>query len=199
MDNPFDREEYPELAPECVVIGQFIGWKLDYDYLDTDFNLEYVFSPIGATDDTNDITVTGSRVVLADDTYWVFEIPTATSVAYGIAADTEYRWDLILTQISSSNATAIRSGFTRFFTSSSDRRSHAEIMLSQINALIEGRAKSDVSSYSIKSRSLTKLGVDELMKWRDYYINEVRRTGGTVDTGGGERRIKTTTVQVRFE
>ncbi len=196
MDNPFDREKYPTLAPECLVIGQFIGWKLDYEYASTEFSLRYVLSPIGATDDTTDLTVVGSSVDLTDDTYWVFEVDTAASTAYGVTKDTEYRWDLILTQTGSGNETAIRSGFMRFFTSSSDRRSHAEIMLGQINALIEGRAKNDVSSYSIKSRSLTKLGVDELMKWRDYYINEIKRTGGTVDTG--KKRIKTNTVQVGF-
>jgi hypothetical protein len=196
MDNPFDREKYPELAPECVIIGQFTGWKLDYDYGDAEYSMRYVLTPIGATDDSNDIAVAGTRVTLTDGSYWIFEIDTATSNGYSITDDTEYRWDLLLTQTSSSNSTAIRSGFMRFFTSTSDRRSHAEKVLAQINALLEGKAKDDVASYSIKSRSLTRLSFSELLEARDYYINEVRRTGGSVDTG--KKRVKTNTVQARF-
>jgi hypothetical protein len=45
-------------------------------------------------------------------------------------------------------------------------------MLDAIEALIEGRATADVSTYSINGRSLTKLSIDELQKWRGVYRAE---------------------------
>lgn len=200
MVNPFDRDEYPTEAPDFIVVGRFIGWKLNLDYDAVDYTLKYIFSPITSVDDADNIEVVGTVVTLDDgEDYWVFEIDTAASVVWTLADDADYRWDLVVTEVGppEPNVASISSGFTSFFRTNSDRRSHAEIMLGQINALLEGRAKSDVASYSIKSRSLTKLSIEELMKWRDYYVNEIRRTGGSVDTGG--KRIKTNTVQVRFE
>ena len=43
----------------------------------------------------------------------------------------------------------------------------------KIESILEGRADSDVSSYSIQGRSLTKLGIEELMAWRDRYKSEL--------------------------
>ena len=54
-----------------------------------------------------------------------------------------------------------------------DPRSHAEKTLEAIEALIEGRATKDVQSYSIAGRSLTKMTVDELQRWRRYYQAQV--------------------------
>lgn len=45
-------------------------------------------------------------------------------------------------------------------------------MVDKIESLLEGRADGDVSSYSIQGRSLTKLSIDELIKWRNYYKKE---------------------------
>ena len=47
------------------------------------------------------------------------------------------------------------------------------IMLGKIQSILEGKADADVASYSIAGRSLTKLGIDELLQWRDYYRREV--------------------------
>ena len=51
-------------------------------------------------------------------------------------------------------------------------------MIGKIESILEGKADSDVASYSIQGRSLTKLAIDELLQWRDYYrreVNEIRR------------------------
>ena len=40
---------------------------------------------------------------------------------------------------------------------------------------LEGKADSDVSSYSIGSRSLSKMTPEELTTWRDYYKAEYNR------------------------
>ena len=54
-----------------------------------------------------------------------------------------------------------------------DPRTHAERTLEAIEALLEGRAGKDVQSYSIQGRSLTKMTVDELRRWRRHYRAEV--------------------------
>ena len=198
-DNPFDREKYPETHPECIVLGRYLGWKLDLEYSDTDYLLKYVFQRVGST--LTPVTLEGTLVTLPDGDYWVFELPTA--VSEGSAWTTlftdsdECRWDLVLRQTASPNNEAIiNSGFLSVFTSTSDRRSHAEIMVAKINSIIEGRADNDVSSYSIKSRSISRMSIDELLMWRGYYVNEVNQTGGTTDDGA--KKVRKKTVRVRF-
>lgn len=68
-----------------------------------------------------------------------------------------------------------------------DPRSHAEKVLEAIEALIEGRATKDVSSYSIAGRSLTRLSPKELVEWRSFYKNEVARKRAAGQPNGGRR------------
>ncbi len=56
---------------------------------------------------------------------------------------------------------------------------HAERMLAAIEALIEGRATSDLSSYSVAGRSLTKMTFDELLAARSYFRHEVAAQRGS--------------------
>mgnify|MGYP003649210617 FL=1 len=68
-------------------------------------------------------------------------------------------------------------------------------MVEKIEAILEGRADADVSSYSINGRSLTKIPIPELMEFRrsykTEYLREVRTerrqkgigTGSTVKVG----------------
>ena len=142
------------------------------------------------------IEVNGEYVVLEDGPAWVFEISSTDSNAWGdFEGDGEFRWDLILTE--GINEALLKTGFVRIFQSTSDRRSHAEVMVGKINSILEGRADSDVSSYSIKSRSLTRLSIDELIRWRDYYISEVKRTGSTGEDDG-VKRGRPNCLRVRF-
>ena len=75
-----------------------------------------------------------------------------------------------------------------------DVRSHAVKVLAALEALIEGRATADVSSYSIAGRSLTKLSVDELTKWRAYYRREVRRERDAANAAAGRATGRTQVV-----
>lgn len=68
-----------------------------------------------------------------------------------------------------------------------DMRSHAEKMLASIEALLEGRATKDVNQYSIAGRSLTKMTVDELMRWRTHYRAEVRAARNATLPNGGRK------------
>lgn len=66
-----------------------------------------------------------------------------------------------------------------------DVRSHAERMLSAIEALLEGRATKDVNSYAIAGRSLSRMTLDELERWRSHYRTEVAKERGRGTPNGG--------------
>lgn len=59
-------------------------------------------------------------------------------------------------------------------TAGADLRTHARRTLDAIEATIEGRASSDVLSYEIAGRSLSKIPVAELLNLRDRYRRDVR-------------------------
>jgi hypothetical protein len=61
------------------------------------------------------------------------------------------------------------------FTTATDGRSHARKVLDAIEAVIEGRASSEVSYYMIGGRQLRYMEPSELMGLRDRYRAEVAR------------------------
>ena len=81
--------------------------------------------------------------------------------------------------------------------SGTDPRTHAEVMIDKIESILEGKADSDVSSYSIAGRSLTKMSFDELISARDNYKRDLviqlqkQRASRGKPTGA--------TVKVRFD
>lgn len=72
--------------------------------------------------------------------------------------------------------------------------SHATTMLAAIEAVLEGRIDSDVESYQIAGRQITKIPFSELREMRDYYKSEASREKNkeNVALGKGNRnKIKT--------
>ena len=69
-------------------------------------------------------------------------------------------------------------------------------MLDKIETILEGKADSDVSNYSIAGRSLTKMTFDELMVARDRYRQEVLAYRRKLSIESG--KASGTTVKVRF-
>lgn len=57
-----------------------------------------------------------------------------------------------------------------------DGRTHAERTLEAIEAVIEGRASKDQDSYRINNRELRRTPISQLLKLRDVYRQEVRRS-----------------------
>jgi len=55
-----------------------------------------------------------------------------------------------------------------------DRRSFAEIALENIEALLQGKATRDQTSYSLNGRALSRYSIDELNDWRATLRVEVR-------------------------
>lgn len=173
MANLFDAANAPEGEPAQFVVGDFLQWKketLADDYPVGTHSAEYVLRLTAGG--ASEIKIAATET----DGYYLFTVDSATSASY---TSGEYHWQLEVTQTSSGNRIVVEEGDFKILPdlddASADPRSHAEKMLSKIESLLEGRADSDVSSYSIAGRSLTKLTFEELTQARDMYKAEVLR------------------------
>lgn len=186
MANPFDTTESPITEPPSILIGVFTAWRRDLGYDNLTMTVKYRFTPTaGGT--AREIAGTST-----DGEMWTFQVLSATTAAWAAG---EYRWDMIVTRISDSEATIVQTGMVILFATTDDRRTHAEVMVAKIESLLSGRADSDIETYSIKNRSITKMSVSELSDWREYYLAEIGRTGGS--TTGADRPSKNT-LRVRW-
>lgn len=185
--NPFDTAQYPTTEPDSIVVGSFIAWRRLLDFDDADYGVRYELVPqSGGTT----LTITGTK----NDGYWEFEIPRATSSAWA-SPEGDYRMNMIIQRLSDSEGAEVETSHVTIYASTGDRRTHAEIMVGKINSILEGRADHDIESYTIKSRSISRMSVSELTKWREYYLDEIARTGGSENIQGS---AKSNTVRVRF-
>jgi hypothetical protein len=195
MANRFDIDQAPDgRQPEKIIIGDYLLWKrtdLVSDYPLADYSMEYVarLTAGGSTE----IKVAAQEL---NGTY-VFEVDSATSAGYTAGF---YHWQLEVTKTSTGDRVAIETGtFTAvedLDVNGADPRTHAEIMITKIQTILEGKADADVSSYSINGRSLTKLSYEELVDARDYYRKEYITERRTEDARNGNRSSQT--ILVRF-
>ena len=170
MANLFDSANAPTGVPTEVFVGDFVQFKITQfseDYSNSTHKMRFVarISTGGSTEIKVDATS------LNDD--YLFAIPSATSTNYTVG---EYHYQLEIERNSDNERIIVDRGQIKVstdFDNQVDPRHHAEIMLGKIEGILEGKADSDVSSYSIAGRSLTKLSPDELVQWRDYYRREV--------------------------
>lgn len=187
MTNPFDISNSPTTEPESMVLNTFVQWRRLLDYSDTAYSLYYVFQD---GSHGHSLTVTGTYDSVNE--WWEFSVGNG---GYDNLHSGLVRWDLFVERLSDTEKVIITTGSTMLHVSTDDRRTHAEIMVSKIESVLEGRAAHDIESYTIKSRSLTRMSVKELTEWREYYLSEVERTGGS---STADRGPKTNTVRVRF-
>lgn len=194
MANLFDAANAPEGEPTEVVVGDFVQWKrsdLVADYPVATHSAEYVARITGGGATEHKISATEN----AD--YYLFTITSAESATYDAGL---YHWQLEITQTSSGNRIVVDIGDFEFIPdmddNQADPRIHAEKMLTKIESLLEGKADSDVSSYSIAGRSLTKLSFQELVDARDYYRREVVKHKNDALVKRGKKNGST--IQVRF-
>ena len=171
MANLFNAANAPEGEPTQVVVGDFIQWKkalIAQDYPTATHSAEYVARITGGG--ANEIKLPATEV----DGYYLFTVDSVTSTDFAVG---RYHWQLEITQTSSGNRIVVERGefeaIPDLDVNQSDPRTHADIMLAKIETILEGKADSDVGSYSIAGRSLTKMSFDELMVARDRYKREV--------------------------
>ena len=172
MSNLFDRENYPNQEPNELVVGDYWAWKRDdlaTDYPTNTYSLTYEFHEDSGGGGNHKFTITA---VEANDTYYV-EVPTTTTDDY---SNGDYIWSAYITRTSDSARIQIDEGRTTILhnlaNTNADLRSHAKKVLDAIEAVIEGRATIDQSSFSLGGRSLSRMSVDELMTFRDRYRAE---------------------------
>jgi hypothetical protein len=194
MANLFDPNEAPEGEPTEIVVGDFLQWKrsdLVADYPLAEYSAEYVARITGGG--ANEIKLPATE---SGGTY-LFTVDSVTSAEF---VPGFYHWQLEITQTSSGNRVVVDIGdFTAIpdmDSNQADPRIHAEIMVDKIQTILEGKADSDVSSYSIAGRSLTKMSFQELVDARDYYKREVIAHNNRELVKRGKKNGAT--VQVRF-
>lgn len=171
MANLFDAANAPTTEPLEIVVGDFIQWKrtdLGSDYSNTAFTAAYVARITGGG--SSEIKVTGT----ASGNDYLFTIDSATSAAFTAGY---YHWQLEITRDSDSERLILERGsfdiVVDLDADNADPRTHAEIMVDKIEAVLQNRADADVANYSIQGRSLVKLSIDDLLRWRDYYRQEL--------------------------
>lgn len=173
MANLFDAANAPEGEPTEIVVGDYLQWTrkdIAQDYPTATHSAEYVARITGGGSAEIKLAATET------DGYYLFTVDSATSAEFTVGY---YHWQLEITQTSSGNRIVVDRGefeaIADLDVNQSDPRMHAEIMLAKIESLLQGKADSDVGSYSIAGRSLNKLTFDELISARDYYKSEVNK------------------------
>jgi hypothetical protein len=170
------------MEPSLIMVGDTGSWTISDDYSPVDYTLAYAFVQDGIVRQLSGVFTNG---------LWTFTATNAFSSQFVAGQVTA---DLVVTRISDGARVTVRSIVVDFFSTSADRRSHARIMVEKIESILSGRADSDVESYTIKSRSITKMSVKELTQWREYYLVEA---GREVDPFTGKRK-QANTIKVGF-
>ena len=172
MSNKFDRTNYPTAEPAKLVAGDRFAWKRDdlaTDYPTSTFALTYEFHSDAGGGGSKKFTITATE---AEDTYYI-EVGSSTTASYTAG---DYIWEAYITRSADSERIMVDSGRTEITinlaNTNADLRSHAKIVLDAIEAVIEGRATIDQSSFSLGGRSLSRMSVEELMTFRDRYKTE---------------------------
>jgi len=197
MANLFDASNAPEGEPAEIVVGDFIQWKrsdVAADYpTSSGYTAEYVARISGGG--SSEIKI--PQHADSTDSYYLFKADSATTASFLTG---KYHWQLEVTQTSSSNRIVVDIGdfeaIPDMDNNQADPRIHAEIMVDKIESLLQGKADSDVASYSIAGRSLTKLGFSELVEARDYYRREIVQHENHEKVKRGKKNGST--IQVRF-
>lgn len=194
MANLFDAANAPEGEPLEIVVGDFIQWKrsdLVQDYPLASYSAQYVARITGGGN--TEILLVGSE---ASGTY-LFSASSSTTSGYEAGY---YHWQLEVVQTATNNRIVVDRGeFTiiqDLDVNGADPRSHAEIMIGKIESILQGKADSDVGSYSIAGRSLTKMSFAELMTARDQYKAEFQQE--VVKDRARRGRPTGSTIKVRF-
>lgn len=197
MANLFDSANAPEGEPLEVVVGDYLQWKrsdVSDDYPTSEgYTAEYVARITGG----GSTEIKLQQAAGSTDDYYLFQVSSETSASFlpGL-----YHWQLEITQTSSGNRIVVDIGdFTAIpdmDSNQADPRIHAEIMVDKIQTILEGKADSDVSSYSIAGRSLTKMSFTELIEARDYYRREIVKHNNAELLKRG--KSNGSTIKVRF-
>lgn len=185
--------EVAEGEPSEIVVGDYLQWKkTDYAevYDPTLYRLEYHARIAGGG---NEIQITATD----GGGYFLIQVDSTVTATY---TDGFYHWQVEIIRIADENRIVVDRGTVQVIPdldlNSTDPRTHSEIMLSKIQGLLEGKADSDVASYSIAGRSLSKLSFQELIDAEKYFADKVRQETAILDAKN--HRDTGATAKVRF-
>lgn len=194
MANLFDVTQAPTTEPDVVSPGDFLQWKrtdIGGDYPNNAYTATYVARITGGGN--TEIQITGT----ANGSDYLFTVSSATSNDFVVGL---YHWQLEIKRNSDNNRIIIDRGYftcvADLDVNGADPRTHAEIMIAKIESILSGKADSDVSSYSIAGRSLSKMTFQELLSARDYYKREFQKE--VIAERIRKKESTGATVQVRF-
>ena len=187
--------DVPETEPVSFYKGETIVWKR------TDIGADYApssYSMVWEASLESNGSTRFSATVTESGTEYTFTLDDSATASYTAG---DYIWFLKVIQDSDSEKLVIDSGKLtvkdNYFATTGDTRSHAKVMVDKLESLLEGKADADVSSYAIAGRSLNKLTVEEMLKWRDYYKAEYQREIQEFRIGNNEG--SGSIVKVRFD
>ena len=194
MANLFDVTNAPTTEPEIVSAGDFIQWKrtdLGQDYPNTAYTATYVARITGGGNTEIQVTATASG------SDYLFTISSTASNDFVVGI---YHWQLEIKRNSDNSRIIVDRGYftcvADLDVNGADPRTHAEIMVGKIESILSGKADSDVSSYSVAGRSLSKMSFRELTDARDYYLKEVQKE--TITERIRKKQGTGATIKVRF-
>lgn len=171
MANAF--ETVPETEPTAIIAGDFTTWKrtdLGTDYPPASYVLSYKarLEGSGSTVITITATTSGSNYLVS--------LASATTAAYTVGV---YHWQAYITRNSDSARVTLDEGTfvveANRSTATTDPRSHAKIVLDNIEAVIRNRATQDQMAYTIQGRSLSRTPIADLLLLRDRFKAEYQR------------------------
>lgn len=196
MANLFDRTNYPSQEPETLIVGDRWVWKRE-DLLSTypsdTYGLTYKFSKDTGGTSGNTLSITAT----ATSTAYVVEVSSTTTANLG---DGTYLWQAYITRTSDSERETLTTGTVEvvpnFSAISSDLRSFAKKCVDNLEAVIQNRASIDQASFSIGTRSLSRMSPEELHIMYDKYKAIYERETKLARIKSGKK--SGTTIGVRF-
>lgn len=178
----------PEITPSSIQIGVTAEWVLTLpDYPASVWTLSYALVKTGTF-----IAITAEQYGETDQHH--INIAPAAQTAWEAGS---YRYQARVTD--GSDVREVEAGIIEILpdfsaqVSGYDARSHAQICLENISAVIEGRATKSQQQYSIAGRALQFVPLKELVEMRTYWlgiVNAEKRAARLRKTGGSKfRRI----------
>jgi len=167
MSNLFDVTNYPEGMPERLVVGDRWAWKrtdLGVDYPPASYTLSYSLrlASAAATEIEVDATASGSD--------FVAEVDSTTTAGYTAGT---YHYQAYITRDADSERLTLESGVVEVLpnrdAAGTDPRSHARVMVDNLQSALQASSTTDVVSYSIGGRSVTRAREEvrrELLYWQ---------------------------------
>jgi hypothetical protein len=184
--------DVPDIEPYEVYAGDTFRWnkKID-DYTPADgWALSYSFRSVTGTG--FDISASAN----SSNDAWEITVAAATTANYTTG---EYNWQAYVTK--SGERYVVDNGVTQIYrnlnalstSATTDLRTHAKLMISKIQSVLEGRMDADIENYSIGGRSINKIPVSELVDILHRYeekLDKEERKRRLANKHGSGRLIK---------